>query len=182
MKVLLHICCGPCAIIPVERFREQGYELTGLFYNPNIQPYREWKLRADTLETLAERKNLEVIFDRDYDLEGFLERTLPYSRTAERCRHCYRMRLEKAARMASETHAGAFSSTLLTSPYQQHDAIRQEAEMLSSRYGVPFLYQDFRPEFRAGMAEAKALGLYTQPYCGCIFSERERYEKRRKKG
>ena len=180
MNVLLHICCGPCSIVPVERLKEQGHTLTGLFYNPNIHPYSEWRLRADTLESLATKKHLDVIFERDYDLEGFLERTLPCSRPAERCRLCYRMRLEKAARLASETHAGAFTSTLLVSPYQRHDVIREEAEALSLQYGVPFLYQDFRPEFRAGMTEAKALGLYTQPYCGCVFSERERFERRRK--
>ena len=179
MNVLMHICCGPCSITPLERLGEQGHKLTGFFYNPNIHPYREWRLRADTLEALAGQQNLDVVFEKEYDLEGFLEKTLPLSRSRERCRQCYRMRLERSARFAAETHADAFTSTLLVSPYQQHDVIREEAEALSSLYGVPFLYQDFRPGFRAGMARAKALGLYMQPYCGCIFSERERFQKRR---
>ncbi|MDP2857760.1 MAG: epoxyqueuosine reductase QueH [Bacillota bacterium] len=178
MNVLLHICCGPCSIIPVERLSEQGHKLTGFFYNPNIHPYREWRLRAGTLESFAGGRHLDVVFDQEYDLEGFLQKTLPLSRSRERCRHCYRMRLERSARFAAKMHADAFTSTLLVSPNQQHDVIREEAEALSSLYGVAFLYQDFRPGFRAGMAEAKALGLYTQTYCGCIFSERERYQKR----
>jgi predicted adenine nucleotide alpha hydrolase (AANH) superfamily ATPase len=182
LNVLLHICCGPCSIVPVESLSRQGHRLTGFFYNPNIHPYREWKLRAGALKAFAETQGLDTVFDTGYDLDGFLEKTLPLSRSRERCRECYRMRLDRSAARAAETHADAFTSTLLASPYQQHDVIRDEAEELAEQYGVPFLYQDFRPTFKMGMARAKMLGLYIQPYCGCIFSERERFEERDPKG
>ena len=94
-----------------------------------------------------------------------------------RCGHCYRLRLEQTARYAAAHGFDSFTSTLFVSPYQNHDLLRQTAEAAAARYGVAFLYRDFRPGFRQGQQEARELGLYMQKYCGCVFSEEERYAK-----
>ena len=94
-----------------------------------------------------------------------------------RCGKCYGLRLEQTARYAALHGFDSFSSTLFVSPYQNHELLRQTAEEMARRYGVAFLYRDFRPGFRQGQQEARELGLYMQKYCGCVFSEEERYAK-----
>jgi predicted adenine nucleotide alpha hydrolase (AANH) superfamily ATPase len=96
-----------------------------------------------------------------------------------RCAFCYRLRLEKAAETAAEKGYGAFSTTLLISPYQNHGLLKETGAELAGRYGIEFLYRDFRPRFRPGQAEARKQGAYMQKYCGCVFSEEERYLSRR---
>ena len=86
-------------------------------------------------------------------------------------------RLEKTAKYAKENGFDAFSTTLLISPYQDHGLLKKTGDMLSKKYGIEFLYKDFRPGFRYGQNKARELGLYMQKYCGCVFSEEERYEK-----
>jgi predicted adenine nucleotide alpha hydrolase (AANH) superfamily ATPase len=93
----------------------------------------------------------------------------------ERCARCYRMRLEKTAARAAEDGCDAFSTTLLISPWQRHDLVMETAEAAARKQGVRFLYRDFRPRFRKGQAGARERGLYMQKYCGCVFSEEERY-------
>jgi predicted adenine nucleotide alpha hydrolase (AANH) superfamily ATPase len=97
------------------------------------------------------------------------------SAAPERCARCYRMRLERTAARAAEGGYDAFSTTLLISPYQRHELVAETAEEEAKRHGVPFLYRDFRPLFRKGQARARELGFYMQKYCGCVFSEEERY-------
>ena len=94
-----------------------------------------------------------------------------------RCTYCYQHRLEETARYAAEHGYGAFTSTLLASLYQDHDGIKAAAEKYARQYGVEFLYRDFRPNFRAGNQRARELGFYMQKYCGCVFSEQDRYQK-----
>ena len=94
MKVLLHVCCAPCAIYPATRLAAAGAEATAFFYNPNIHPYQEFARRADALKEYAEQFGLPVIWDETYDLEGFLR--LVAFREAERCRFCYQLRLAAA--------------------------------------------------------------------------------------
>ncbi len=96
-------------------------------------------------------------------------------------RYCYRLRMQKTAAYAAQNGFTHFTSTLLISPYQQHELLRAEAERAAADWGVQFLYRDFRPLFRYGQDKARELGLYMQKYCGCIFSEEERYQKRKKK-
>lgn len=174
MRILLHACCGPCAVAPVARLREQGHEVTGFWYNPNIHPYTEYRQRLDALREFAAEENLPLICHDDYDLEGYLAQAAGKG-VPERCRVCYRMRLEAAADAAKTGGFDAFSTSLLVSPYQQHDLLREVGEQAGRRAGIPFLYQDFRGDYRRGRQRAKELGLYRQQYCGCIFSEKERY-------
>ncbi|MEG2351563.1 MAG: epoxyqueuosine reductase QueH [Bacilli bacterium] len=97
-----------------------------------------------------------------------------------RCGFCYLMRLEKAAKYAKENGFDAFSTTLLISPYQNHELLKNTALIIEKKYGIKFLYRDFRPGFRQGQNKAREIGLYMQKYCGCIFSEEERYTKKGK--
>ena len=94
-----------------------------------------------------------------------------------RCAYCYEHRIEGTARYAAENGFSHFSTTLLVSPYQDHDGIARAAEKYAAEYGVEFLYRDFRPNFRAGNQRARELGFYMQKYCGCVFSEQDRYQK-----
>ena len=175
--MLLHICCAPCTIFPLKTLREQGIDPLGYFYNPNIHPFREYEKRLTTLQTFSRTSGLEVIYNDRYDLELFLNRTSPWG--ADRCKACYILRLESAAREAGNRNMEAFSTTLLYSRYQKHDLIREIGMEMGTRYGITFYYQDFRHGWFEGIKESKELGLYRQPYCGCIFSEKERYVKKR---
>ncbi|HMK65933.1 MAG TPA: epoxyqueuosine reductase QueH [Thermodesulfobacteriota bacterium] len=173
MHLLLHICCAPCTIFPLKTLRNSGVRITGYFYNPNIHPFKEYQKRKETLEGYAQSQGLEVLYCDRYDLENFLEKTSPWD--SGRCRMCYRIRLEDVAREASSRKMEAFSTTLLYSRYQKHDWIREAGQEMGERYHINFFYQDFRTGWQDGIEESKALGLYRQPYCGCIFSEKERY-------
>jgi predicted adenine nucleotide alpha hydrolase (AANH) superfamily ATPase len=173
LDILLHICCGPCTIYPLRKLREEGHEVRGYFYNPNIHPYLEYKKRLDTLDIYAGREGLRVIREEGYPLEGFMRQIV--FREEDRCRHCYRLRLVKTAKTAKAGHCDAFTTTLLYSRYQKHDLIRSIGEDVARECDIPFLYRDFREGWSEGVKISKALGLYRQPYCGCIYSEKDRY-------
>lgn len=178
MRMLLHVCCGPCAAYPVNHLRAAGWDLVGYFYNPNIHPYKEFTRRLDTSREFAAKVGLELVVDDSYTLEDFLSRAL--TAAGGRCRACYELRLRQAARYARAHGFDCFSTTLLVSPYQQHELIRSVAEEAAAAEGVAFHYEDFRPGWQTGVAISKELELYRQPYCGCVFSERDRYQKPRK--
>ena len=180
MTVLLHLCCGPCTIFPLTALRAQGRSVQGYFYNPNIHPFREFRQRIASLEDLALRTSLPVEYEREYGLREYLRKVVFHEE--ERCLLCYRMRLEATAKKARELGAEGFSTTLLYSRYQRHEAIRALGEELAEQYGVAFLYEDFRTGWQKGIDASLEMGLYRQPYCGCIYSEQERYDKKFRKG
>lgn len=175
--LLVHACCGPCSITVVQRLREQGHDLLGLYYNPNIHPLMEYLRRRDALEEVSGRLGFSVAYaDSEYDPAVFLRLTA--FREKERCAQCYRLRLERAALEARRRGCAAMTTTLLYSKYQDHEAIRAMGEQAATAQGVEFLYQDFRTGWDEGIRFSKEWGVYRQPYCGCIFSEYERYSKR----
>jgi predicted adenine nucleotide alpha hydrolase (AANH) superfamily ATPase len=178
MKLLLHICCGPCATYPVTQLRTEGHDLHGFFYNPNIHPYQEYARRKEGVEQLALAEDLPVIYHADYELEYFLREVV--FRENQRCRFCYYMRLKQAAQVAKHGKFGAFTSSLLVSPYQRHAQIKEIGELVGHEVGIPFYYEDFRPGYHQTIIRSKELGLYRQQYCGCIFSERDRFAPKRK--
>ena len=178
-KLLLHTCCAPCSVHCVESLRGEGIEPVSFWYNPNIHPYQEYKARRDTLKAYAADIGMELLVREDYGLRDFVRAVA--GDIDHRCAHCYTVRLEETARFAAQHGFTAFSTTLLVSPYQDHQGICRTAEALAQRYGVQFLYRDFRPGFRAGQAKARAAGLYMQKYCGCVFSEEDRYAKQIKR-
>ncbi len=170
--ILLHICCGPCSIAPI-KYLSGLYNVKGYFYNPNIHPYKEFAKRLDSAEKMGRLMNTEIIFDRNYYLNEFLGQV--GQDINNRCEKCYRMRLGKTAQKAQEIGADYFTTTLLISPYQNREKVIMAGENASRLWGVPFLKVNFRAEFRESKAAARDMGLYTQGYCGCIFSEKERY-------
>lgn len=172
-RVLLHICCAPCAVHPVRVLREAGYAVTGLFYNPNIHPVAEYALRRDTLKTFAESLGIQVIFkDQDYDPREWFRRVS--FREDNRCFHCYQMRLEKTSHIAKAGDFEFFSSTLLYSRRQKHEVIAELGRDLQGANKARFLYQDFREGWSEGIEESKRLNMYRQDYCGCLYSDLER--------
>lgn len=172
-KVLLHICCGPCATYPVPWLREHDYYVHGYFYNPNIHPYTEYMKRKEGLEQYAKIVDLPVIWDDRYQPLKYFQNIA--FRESQRCRICYQMRLEQAAHIAKKGKFDYYSTTLLVSKYQKHQMIRELGEAIGEKYGVPFLYHDFREGFAETGERSRALGLYRQQYCGCLYSEIERY-------
>lgn len=182
MNLLLHMCCGPCSCYPVKVLREQGIEPTGYFFNPNIHPYKEWDMRLKAAEEFAARSEMRIITDKHYMLRDFLRRALAAEQVENgRCRMCYTWRLEETARYAAENGFDAFTSTLFYSIYQQHELMKETAEHFAKVYGVKFHYEDFRPGWQEGIDMSVEMGLYRQPYCGCIFSEEERYSRELRK-
>ena len=179
MNIFFHICCAPCAVYPYFRLQEEGFAPTGYFYNPNIHPYLEHKKRLETVREFASRVGLEVQFPDGYDLDEFLLRIAGTG--TQRCEHCYRIRLAAACAAAKEQGFGLFTSSLLYSKYQKHDLIKGIGLEMASEHGIELYYEDFRKGWREGIVESKSMGLYRQQYCGCIYSERDRYEKKTQK-
>ncbi len=174
-NTLLHCCCAPCSVRCIEDLRAEGIEPTAYWYNPTIHPYQEYKARRDTLVAYAPSINMDLVVDEEYGLRSFVQAVS--NDIDHRCRYCYACRLDRTAHYAAEHGFDSFSTTLLISPYQNHELIRELGEITAKKYHVAFLYRDFRPGFRDGHEKAKALNFYMQKYCGCIFSEEDRYAK-----
>jgi predicted adenine nucleotide alpha hydrolase (AANH) superfamily ATPase len=179
MKVLIHTCCAPCLVYPLEKLSSEGHQATAFWYNPNIHPYTEYKKRMQSLKEFEKTQGIEVIYRDSYDLEEHLRRIM--SDLENRCMECYRLRLEATAECAQENGFEAFTTTLLVSPYQKHDWIKAAGKEMASKYGVEYIHPDFASGYREGHDKAYHLGLYMQKYCGCVFSEKERYQKKKKK-
>lgn len=170
MKLLLHICCGPCSLYVIDalKARYPKEEITGYFYNPNIHPYDELIRREVNAVKACAHKQIPLITAEDYDLAAW--KCFP-DEGIKRCVMCYQRRFRQTARYAAEHGYSHFTSTLFVSPYQNHEAMRREAEAAAQEYGVTFLENsDFREGFREGQNQARLLGLYRQKYCGCIKS------------
>lgn len=180
-RVLLHACCGPCAIAPTRRLLAEGFEVTLLFHNPNIHPSSEYLRRREALSQAAGHLGVPALYlDSKYDPKSWL-REIAF-REDNRCFHCYRMRLERARDVAGRGRFDFFSSTLLFSKRQRHEVVRRLCEDLGAPGPVRFLYRDFRQDWAEGSEESKRLGLHRQEYCGCIYSELEANPAFKKKG
>ncbi len=175
MKILLHCCCGPCTIHPLEVLRKEGMEVMGFFYRHNIHPLTECMKREETLKDYAEAEGLGMIWQKGYELERFL-RSVAF-RESDRCRFCYYDRLKATAKIAKKGKFDGFTSTLLYSKFQNHKLICETAEAIAKKEGIKFVYRDFREGWKQGIEESKRLGMYRQQYCGCIYSEKDRYYK-----
>lgn len=156
MKLLLHTCCAPCSIYCIETLRKEKIEPTVYWYNPNIHPYTEYKQRRDTLKEYTKSINVNAVFEEDYGLREFCKNTI--NNLENRCQdYCYRIRLEQTAKYAKENGYDSFSTTLLISPYQKHDILKQLGEEIAKKYELEFVYIDFRPGFREGQVKAREL-------------------------
>jgi predicted adenine nucleotide alpha hydrolase (AANH) superfamily ATPase len=172
-KLLIHSCCAHCAAYTVEYWRGQGYDVSALWYNPNIHPYTEHQRRLEAMQSLAEKTGLPLIMTSGYDIIDYFRRVVGHE--AERCQYCFRLRLSKTAEIAREMGFDAFTTTLLISPQQKHELIKEIGDEIAKESGVEFLYADLRKRYSDSRHITKPLELYRQQYCGCVYSEWERY-------
>lgn len=172
-RLLLHICCGPCATWSVQRLRDEGWDVTGFWFNPNIQPYSEHERRRETLASFAQQVALPVQWEPGYAMAAFFRAVAGHEAHGERCALCYRLRLERAAQAAAAGGYDAFCTTLLISPYQDQAAIRSIGEELGAACGVPFYYENLRRGYAETPRLCREYDLYRQHYCGCVYSEYE---------
>jgi len=171
--ILLHICCAPCSLYCIKTLREEGMSIHGFWYNPNIHPYTEYMKRYEEVIRYMSSESLPLVSHDDYALEDFL-RKCAYHET-ERCSACYEIRMEEAARYALEAGFSMFTTSLLYSKFQNHDLIRKTGEQAAEKFGIQFYYRDFREGWRYGVDTSKSMDMYRQQYCGCIYSEKDRY-------
>jgi epoxyqueuosine reductase len=172
-KLLLHSCCAHCAAYPIEHWRREGWEVSAYWYNPNIHPYTEHQSRLEAMRSLTDFTGVAFVVNPGYDMVEFLR--LVAGHESERCGLCFRLRLARTAQAAREGGFSAFTTTLLISQQQKHELIREAGEKVAREAGVEFLYADLRKRYSDSRCLTKPLGLYRQQYCGCIYSEWERY-------
>ncbi len=174
-SVLVHCCCVHCTAYTIEYWRQQGYQVSALWYNPNIHPYLEHQHRLEAMSSFARETNLPLIIVGGYGMIDYFRQVAGHEHELERCRYCFGLRLAKTAAVALETGCDAFTTTLLISPHQKHDQIREIGDRLATEKGVDFLYADLRKRYSDSRRLTKGLNLYRQQYCGCVYSEWERY-------
>ena len=172
-SVLIHSCCPHCAAYTVDHWRRQGYEVSALWYNPNIHPYAEHQQRLAAMKSLAREINLPLIVTKTYEMVSYFREVVGHE--DQRCQHCFRLRLSRTAEIARQAGFSAFTTTLLISPHQKHDLIRATGEKIAGEQGIAFLYADLRKRYSDSRHLTKPLDLYRQQYCGCLYSEWERY-------
>ncbi len=176
MKILAHLCCAPCSCYTVPKLRDAGHEVHGYFYNPNIHPYTEYMKRKEAMEQYAAAMDLPMNYG-EYALDDYLRKVV--YKENERCAECYRLRLRNTAYAARKGKFDAFTTTLLYSKYQKHELIKEIALSLANEYNLEFYYEDFRDGWKEGIDISREMQLYRQQYCGCIYSELERYSEKK---
>jgi predicted adenine nucleotide alpha hydrolase (AANH) superfamily ATPase len=181
--MFLHTCCAPCLATALATLRGTTAEQPArvFFYNPNIHPLLEFRRRVKALRLYLERDPLQAEIDDSYGLPEYLAAVLnpdgSIPEREERCRRCYALRLGKAAEVAASTGFAEFTSTLLASREQDRGLVAEEGEKAAARHGISFI----RADLREILPPEKLLrGIYKQQYCGCIFSEEERYRNTKK--
>ena len=174
MKILLHTCCAPCVTYPMKVLSERGYQVVPYFYNPNVHPYGEYQKRYSAVSDYCRKQGVDLQVG-PYEMEQFLLEVS--SRVDTRCERCFQIRLERAARQTSILGIGEFTTTLLVSPYQDQRLIRSAGESAAIEHGVLFLFEDMREGYQETVSRSRELDIYRQSYCGCVYSEKERYQK-----
>lgn len=173
--LLLHVCCAHCAAYTVNHWRNQGYRVTTFWYNPNIHPYQEHLKRLEAMQILSQKMGFTLIVVPGYDMPDYFRAVA--GNEDDRCRHCFQLRLGKTAGTAREMGMAGFSSTLVISPTQKHEALREVGGSVALAAGTEFLYADLRKRYSDSRHITKPLEIYRQQYCGCLYSERERYSE-----
>ena len=178
MKLLMHICCSNCSIYPLQDLLLKGMDIKGLWFNPNIHPYTEYAKRMESVEKLRKLWSFEVEYIDEYPLDSFLKAVVDQG--ADRCAVCYAIRLDKTAETAKKMGLDGFTTSLLASPYQKFAIINNIGNEMALRHGIAFYPEDFRKGWHISKSLSTELGLYKQKYCGCVYSEMERFRKKEK--
>jgi predicted adenine nucleotide alpha hydrolase (AANH) superfamily ATPase len=174
-SILLHICCGPCSTYAIKRLREEGFRVSGLWYNPNVHPFSEHERRLASLESYVGSVDLPLIGEEGYEMLQFLRVVVGHETYGERCRLCYEMRLTRTAEVAARNGFDAMTTTLLISPHQDQGLIREIGEAVAQKQGVAFHFENLRRGWSERGRMTREHKLYRQQYCGCIYSEWERH-------
>ena len=177
-RLLLHSCCGPCSTQVISYLTEY-FDITVLYYNPNIEPYDEYIKRKNEQIKFIKKfnpKNKLDFMDCDYANEDFQTIAKGYEQYPEgsvRCHRCYKLRLSKTAKLAKDNNYDYFCTTLTVSPYKNSQVINHLAEEISKEYKIDYLYSDFKKEngYLKSVEYAKKYNLYRQDYCGCHFAK-----------
>ncbi len=172
-SILIHCCCAHCTAYSADYWRQQGYEVSAFWYNPNIHPFLEHQHRLEAMKSLAQNIDLPLIVAEGYDMIEYFRQVVGHE--SQRCQYCFRLRLSKTAETARQTGFSAFTTTLLISPHQKHDLLREIGDRLAEEKGIDFLYADIRKRCSDSRHMTKGLNLHRQQYCGCVYSEWERY-------
>ncbi|MFQ5884417.1 MAG: epoxyqueuosine reductase QueH [Thermoplasmata archaeon] len=173
--LLLHVCCAPCSTHVIEKLR-QYYDLTCYFYGPNIHPEEEYRRRAKEARDYCAGQGI-AFMEGEYDVSSWLEAVKGHEEDEEggdRCRICYRFRLQRTADMAKSEGYERFTTTLTISPHKDADVINEIGEEIRSECGVGFLSENFKKKhgYQISVQMSKEHGLYRQDFCGCVFSRR----------
>ena len=179
-KLLLHSCCGPCSSSVIERLKDY-FDITVLYYNPNIEPLEEYLKRKEEQIRLLNELNIKFM-DIDYLNEEYRLKVIGYEKEPEnglRCHICYRLRLEKTAKLAKENNFDYFTTTLTVSPYKNSKVINEIGLELQSKYNINYLVSDFKKEdgYKRSIELSKKYNLYRQDYCGCLFSKERKVDE-----
>lgn len=172
-KILLHICCAPCSTASIERLKDK-YDITGIFFNPNIYPEKEYLKRLNETRKYCKKLGIELV-ETEYDYEDWLEQIKGLEKEPEgggRCLRCYEIRLREVVRVADKKNFDCFTTTLTISPYKNFEEIKEIGNKLGEEFGIKFLDIDFKKKdgFRKSIELSKEHNLYRQHYCGCEFS------------
>ncbi len=179
-KLLLHSCCGPCSSSVIERLKNY-FDITVLYYNPNIEPYEEYLKRKN--EQIRLLKELKVNYlDIDYLNEEYHNKVIGFENEPEngkRCPLCYELRMEKTVKLAKENGYDYFCTTLTVSPHKPSKIINEIGLKLQDKYQMPYLLSDFKKEdgYKRSIELSKEYNLYRQDYCGCLYSKKNNNEE-----
>ncbi len=186
--LLLHSCCAPCSSACLERLKDY-FDITVLYYNPNIDDENEYQKRKAEQIRLLEQTGWAKFIDCDYDGEAFENMSVGYENEPERgkrCYLCYALRLEKTAQVAKERGYDFFATTLTLSPLKNAEWLNEIGEKMGGRYAVNYLFSDFKKKsgYLRSLELSKEFSLYRQDFCGCKYSkmERERGKKEEENG
>ncbi len=179
-KLLLHSCCAPCSSYVIS-YLTNFFDITVLYYNPNIYPYEEYEKRKNEQLRLIKSlktKNKISFIDCDYDNDKYILLIKGLEKEKEkgkRCNICYQMRMEKAAVLAKKGNYDYFCTTLSVSPYKNVNLINEIGENLAKKYDIKWLYSDFKKKdgYKKSILLSQKYNLYRQDYCGCIYSKRQ---------
>ncbi|HEX79192.1 MAG TPA: epoxyqueuosine reductase QueH [Dehalococcoidia bacterium] len=172
-SVLVHCCCAHCTAYTIEHWRRQGYKVASLWYNPNVHPYMEHQRRLEAMHSLAKNLEFPLITIEGYDIVDYFRRVV--GDEVNRCRHCFNIRLSKTAESALRMGYDAFTTSLLISHQQKHSLLQEVGDNIAREKGIEFLYADLRKRYSDSRHITKPMDLYRQQYCGCVYSEWERY-------
>lgn len=180
-SILLHSCCAPCSSHVISVLKDY-FDITILYYNPNISPVEEYNKRKEEQINFIKKLNCGIkVMDCDYDNDVYEECIKGLEKEKEggaRCLKCFRLRLDKTARLAKVNNFDYFCTTLTVSPYKNSQVINTIGKELMGVYNVKWLYSDFKKEegYKHSIALSKQYNLYRQDYCGCIYSIRNRID------